>query len=464
MNIGTRWKKRFVYSNLTGLSNIARSESSIHQISWFLICIVSAIFTAYLVIESILNFMECKVNTTVRRNTLTPMDFPKITFCNQNPLSSDYFLDLYKKANHKKNITLDTFQYYLLLKLESYMKNTSERHLTLAEKQNMSDLDGMIISCMFRNKPCTLRKYFIYIFDSFYLNCIRFNSGMDLFGQPVGSKKVFSSNDELSLEFYAGLPNEITSFYPSKGVFVWINEFSSYFFRLHDSPFLVTAGFDVTLQASPFVYKQFNQWPYGYSDCMVNEDNTLLKPLDDTSIFDYLRAVNIKYTRESCLNACLQQFLTKKCNCIDFWLNVTIPGYDYCLDKKADCSYDFFFYVFVRKDFVSKNCIDKCPAECVTRGYSYKLSYREYSHLAHEKTLHSNDSKYANQTDFKYNFAQSVLKLTIGYDSLSYKETVEEPRMTWTGLMGELGGYIFAHIFLGMSLISFIFILCQQLR
>ena len=63
-------------------------------------------------------------------------------------------------------------------------------------------------------------------------------------------------------------------------------------------------------------------------------------------------------------------------------------------------------------------------------------------------------NKYVNQTDFKHNLAQSVLKLTIRYDSLSYKETVEEPRITWAGLVGELGGYL--HIFLGMSLISFI--------
>ena len=397
--------------------------------------------------------MKCKVNTNVRYNTVTQLDFPKITFCNRNPLSSDSFLELYNKAN----VTLETYQYYLFLKLESYMKNTSGRHLTQAEKKNMSDLDGIIISCMFKNKPCHLKDDFIILFDSYYMNCIRFNSGLDSLGRQIDAKKVFSSNDELSIELYVGLPDETTSFYPNKGILIWIHDFSMDFVKLPDNPFRVTAGFDVTLQASPFVYKQFNQWPYGYSDCTVNEDNTLLKPLDDTTIFDYLRAENIKYTRESCLNVCFQQFLAEKCDCIDFWLNVTIPGYDYCLDKKADCSSDFYYYVFVVNDFVANNCIEKCPAECVTRGNSYKLSYRHYPQSAYEKTLQSNDmliSKYANQTDFKYNLAQSVLKVTVRYDSLSYKETVEEPRMNWTRLMGELGGYL--HIFLGISLISFI--------
>ena len=87
----------------------------------------------------------------------------------------------------------------------------------------------------------------------------------------------------------------------------------------------------------------------------------------------------------------------------------------------------------------------------------FEFSYRNYPQLAYEKTLKRNHmliNKYVNQTDFKHNLAQSVLKLTIRYDSLSYKETVEEPRITWAGLVGELGGYL--HIFLGMSLISFI--------
>ena len=72
------------------------------------------------------------------------------------------------------------------------MKKTSGRYLTLAEKQNMTDLEGLVISCMFRNKPCNLKEDFIFIFDSFFINCIRFNSGIDSLGR---SKKVYSAND-----------------------------------------------------------------------------------------------------------------------------------------------------------------------------------------------------------------------------------------------------------------------------
>ena len=455
MYISIKWKRRVIRSNLQGLSNLVRVDSRIHQFVWFLMYIISSLITVYLFTESILKYMKCQVNANVRRKiSLTQLDFPKVTLCNRNPLSSDYFLDLYSKAN----VSLDKYQYYVLLKLENYMKKTSGRYLTLDEKKSMSDLEGMVISCMFKNKPCNLKEDFTFIFDSYYLNCIRFNSGIDSLGRSIGSKKVYSANDELIIEFYVGLPNQITSFYMDKRLLVWIHDFSTNLNRLPDDEFLFTAGFDVVVKATPYVYKQFNQWPYGYSECTVDEDNRLLKPLENASIFDRVKAKNITYSRTTCLNFCFQELLAQKCGCIDYWPNFPIAGYKYCLQTKADCSLNFYFSVFISSHFIDKNCLDRCPAECMTRGISSQLAYQRYPHASYlEKTLKTNTiliNKYANQNDFESNLAQNVLRLTIRYDSLAYKEIVEEPRMSWKTLLGELGGDL--HIFLGMSLISFI--------
>ena len=453
MNIGVKWKTRIGRTNLSGPSNIVRADSILFQVVWFLIYIVSVLVTFYLIAESLIKYTKCQVNTNVRRNLVTALDFPKVTFCNRYPLGTDFFLDMYKKAN----ATYHMDQYYVLLMIESFMKNTSGRYLTLAEKRNMSDLEGLVISCKFRNKPCILKKDFIEIFDAFDMNCIRFNSGIDSSGRSIGSKKVYSANDELNIEFYVGLPNQITSFYPNKYLYVWIHDFSMNFIRLPD-PMFISAGFDIVLQATPYVYKQFNQWPFGYSECMVGDNNTLLKPLSDPSIFESMCDAKISYTRTSCLNFCFQELLAQKCGCIDYWPNVTIAGYEYCLDAKAKCSSDFFYNVFAIKDFIDKNCLDRCPAECFTRGLSYKLAFQRYPEASYAgKTLKTNPmliKKYANQSDFESNLAQSVLRMTIRYDSLAYKEMVEKPRMSWKSLLGELGGYL--HIFLGMSLISFI--------
>ena len=454
MNISIKWKKRVIRSNLQGLSNIVRADSSLFQFVWFFFYIISSLVTVFLIGQSILKFMKCKVDANVRRNIVTQLDFPKITFCNRNPLSSDYFLDLYRKAN----VPLHKFQYYMLLPLESYMRNTSGRYLTLAEKQNMTDLKGLVISCMFKNKPCPLKEDLIFIYEPYYQNCIRFNSGFDSAGRFIGSKKVHSTSEELSIEFYVGLPNQITEFYPNKCLLVWVHDFSTNLNRMPEDEFKFTAGFDVDLKISPYVYKQFNQWPFGYSECTVDEENRLLKPLSNSSLFDRVYAEKITYSRTRCLYFCFQEIVAQKCGCIDFWPNITIAGYDYCLDNKANCSHDFFYQVFFKNDFIDKNCLDRCPAECVTQSFHYQLAYQQYPQASYvEKTLKTNPmliKKYANQSDFESNLARSVLRLTIRFDSLAYKEIVEEPRMSWKSLLGELGGDL--HIFFGMSLISFI--------
>ena len=427
--INREWKRRLARTNVEGLSNLVRFDSSIYQLAWFSVYLLSSLLTVYLIAQSLLKYMKCQVNTTVRRKTVGELDFPKVTFCARNPLDSDSFLDMLNKTN----ATLEDDQYYVLLKFESYMKNKSGRYLSLAEKQNMSDLERMIVSCTFRSKACSFAEDFVAIFDSYWLNCVRFNSGIDsTSGRPIASKKVFSASDELSVEFDVGLPDPLAFFYPDKMLVVWIHDFASNFIRLPDNGLKLTAGFEVALQAAPFVYKQFNEWPFAYSECTVDEANALLKPLANANIFERLtRVEHIKYTRESCLNVCFQQLLAEHCGCIDFWPNVTIGGYDYCLDARAECSYEFYYNVFATEDFVTRNCIDLCPAECVTRGFSTQLSYKKI-----------NDD------------ASNVLRLSIRYASLAYKETLEEARMSWKSLLGEFGGHL--HIFLGVSLISFV--------
>ena len=49
---------------------------------------------------------------------------------------------------------------------------------------------------------------------------------------------------------------------------------------------------------------------------------------------------------------------------------------------------------------------------------------------------------------------KSVLQLTVYYNSLSYVEIEEEPKMSAEDLLGLLGGHL--HLFLGMSLLSFV--------
>ena len=64
------------------------------------------------------------------------------------------------------------------------------------------------------------------------------------------------------------------------------------------------------------------------------------------------------------------------------------------------------------------------------------------------------NERYANQTDFTENLASNVVKFSVYLDTTAYAEIEEEDRMSWSDLLGTIGGHF--HLFLGMSLLSFV--------
>ena len=62
--------------------------------------------------------------------------------------------------------------------------------------------------------------------------------------------------------------------------------------------------------------------------------------------------------------------------------------------------------------------------------------------------------RYANQTDFSENLETKMVRFSLYYDSLSYKNVNEGAKQTWREMMAIIGGHL--HLFRGMSLISFV--------
>ena len=48
---------------------------------------------------------------------------------------------------------------------------------------------------------------------------------------------------------------------------------------------------------------------------------------------------------------------------------------------------------------------------------------------------------------------ENIVEVYVYYETLTYTNTVEEPKMSFEDLIGSLGGHL--HLFLGMSLLSF---------
>ena len=148
-------------------------------------------------------------------------------------------------------------------------------------------------------------------------------------------------------------------------------------------------------------------------------------------------------------------FLSRVCNCSDYWCTFQIPGYDYCNNAYQTCANNLYYQVFNTGDFIKNFCLNKCPLECQKSFIYQHQSSNTYPDESRLKMLKKNPlllSKYANESDFKYHLAKNVAKVTIYYDKLAYTVVEEQPTLDWINLLGNLGGHL--HLFLGISFMS----------
>ena len=302
---------------IDGLSNFFRVDLIILKIAWIFIFFCSASACFYFVVNEVLTFAKFQVVTTFRMQTPTKAVFPTIIICNQNPLNSNYFVQLLNLTNMTAN-RID--QFYNLLSLESAHKNITGAYLTEEQKIALFDWDGFIISCKFGNKDCNSTNFRRFYFP-YYLNCLLFNSGRNQNSSNeanvVEFEEVSAGGDAFSLtmELYVGLPNQLTPFISKRGILVNIIDSNDDPIKNSPSPISITPGLATEISVKRSEYNLFNKWPYLYNECTVNKDGTLMQPLDDYTLYDYAISTNFKYTRGSCVLYCFNIVCAQQCNC-----------------------------------------------------------------------------------------------------------------------------------------------------
>ena len=256
-------------------------------------------------------------------------------------------------------------------------------------------------------------------------------------------------------QLYLGLPNVLSSTY-YRGLYVFVLNSTDYPLGSAISPYLVTPGSGLAILPQRQFYTQY-QTPY--SECNVLEDNTLaVGNLPDSTFFDGVVNTGYAYAQSTCFSFCQQKITAQKCHCIALNIAYTIDGYDYCLNENETRCADMIFDNFTSSSFITQNCLLFCPLECTQRILIASISSYTYpSTEAYLGKIQNNANlikHYANQTDFTTNLRRNVVQVILNYNSLSYTETDEEPKLTTEDLLGLIGGHL--HLFLGMSLISFV--------
>ena len=244
---------------------------------------------------------------------------------------------------------------------------------------------------------------------------------------------------------------------------MFVNNQSSYPYYIGINPYKATVGLATEFVIKRSFYTQYNAWPFDYSECLVDEHDELLRPLDDPSLFELVTAQspNFAYMRQVCYELCYQEGLAKRCNCSQYNIKMQVSSnLSQCLPPiYGACEQRFRETEFFRNEYFQQNCISRCPLECHKAQVDFTPHTYFYPPTAAnaEQNLAAAGRLWtlrANQSEFSSARTQNLVRLVFYLDSLSYTNVDEEPKMTVDTLIGTIGGHL--HLFLGMSLLSFV--------
>ena len=163
------------------IPNILRAKSVIVKYTLTMFLILSTCACCFFISRSISDFLEYEVVTKISVVNEIHAEFPTITICNLNLISTTegfrFFKEIYKPFNQ-----LGYVERYVFLNSNAY-------NLTKEEKESLGLQEKDFFSlCWFGHIPCN-EEDFIWYYDPYYGNCFRFNSGINSTGHRIKKKK-----------------------------------------------------------------------------------------------------------------------------------------------------------------------------------------------------------------------------------------------------------------------------------
>ena len=121
---------------------------------WSLVFVAFTVVCLLLVLNTVHIYLEYRVTTNYRTSVQSVLvAFPMVVVCNRNPWNSAYAVSMFALANIG-NTSLAVAPIYhnydVLTQLEDFQKQTTGAYLTYEQRKQLSDLDGLIISCTFQ--------------------------------------------------------------------------------------------------------------------------------------------------------------------------------------------------------------------------------------------------------------------------------------------------------------------------
>lgn len=399
----------------------------------------------YLVITSIIQFLNYETNVNLQIINESPSDFPAVTLCNLKPFnkqrSQSYVYNLLNQSNLSRLLILGTVNtsetaYGLINVASDLLKLSiaSDQNLTIQTRKQLGwNIEEMLISCYYNSKTC-LPSDFVYIQDYDYLNCYTFNSGKDSSGNTSTIRQAYMSgyNKGLEMELFIGESSVNDLFSYKSGVLVVVHNQSI-------TPIISSEGINAATgqETNIAIRRTFTTYlPKPYHNCVENNTSSdgyisnLFK-----AVFDQLNQST--YRQKYCFRLCYQNSVIKECSCLDpsvenpfkrnnnklnFCTNLT--QYQ-CLNTTKTTFYS---------TKISLKCAMDCPLECSSITYTTSIHVASWPTETYANWLQLQpnlvQSFQNNQTNFN-KIQTSVAKLNIFYEEMLYTQISETASVTW---------------------------------
>jgi hypothetical protein len=349
------------------------------------------------------------------------------------------------------------------------------------------DINQMLFSCRFKDEPCS-RDDFMEYFDYYYGLCYRFNQGRNLTGYPTPISKLGLAGikNGLQLELYAGHAKTQEKYILTRGFRILVFNKSEVNQMAQDVGIDIPTGFSTNIEVQRIFTHHLSS---SYGICQPTEiskvnwnqndvlkfmneyfiEDSYYKPIDSTSWRGPPWNWTINYSQLFCLKMCFMKYVYENCGCYDITVpltpklqdtylkNACISGEQLnCLNRKQN-----YFYSEVE---LFGPCYKKCPIECDYVKYDLKVTQATYPTEWYAEFL--NNSTYFNEVinmyfstlnatplSYKGNYTglrNSVARVNVYYEDLSYVVISESPAMTFDLFLGNLGGNL--GLFLGKKI------------
>jgi hypothetical protein len=180
-----------------------------------------------------------------------------------------------------------------------------------------------------------------------------------------------------------------------------------------------------------------------YSDCIL--DNDVTTPFD-SDIYNSILASKFSYNQQFCMIKCAQKLVIKECGCSFPYFESVYTSVSVCTNVSVifDCGLQQnLFGIYLKNDYINKFCIPLCPLECNSTKFTFTTSTFKLLGQPYVDIIQNNPRlvvDYVTQQINANTASDSVAKINIFYDSLSYVINEESPALDIITLVANMGG------------------------